>query len=74
MVDLLCSGCEELELPPWCEEDGPDEDVLCLLIAWLFAYILFTSNMILRVIITALTIAIVMLKLLEVAEIARYNS
>ena len=74
MVDFLCSGCEELELLPWCEEDGPDEDVLCLLIAWLLAYILFTSNMILRVIITALTIAIVMLKLLEVAEIARYNS
>ena len=68
MVDFLCSGCEELE------EDGPDEDVLCLLTAWLLAYILFISNMILRVIITALTIAIVMLKLLEVAEIARYNS
>ena len=63
-------------MEPWCEDDGPEEEeVLGLLTALLLRYILPIDNIIFRVIIfTALTIAIVMLKLLEVAEIARYNS
>ena len=71
---FLGSGCEELELLPWWEDDCPEEEVLGLLIALLLAYILFRVNRILRAVIAALTIALVMLKLQEVAKITRYNS